>query len=287
MLRLVLAGAVVLTVGLIAAVWIGARREARGRTAHVERLMGAAGTAPAPSGFEALDSLPAPVARYLRRVLPERRTIRVVRIRQAGRLRTDVRSERWLPFEAEHVAAPQAIGFVWNARVHVAPLVHVAVRDAYVRGEGSAHVSLLSWLPVGAAGGTPEMNSGALHRFLAEAVWYPTALLPASNLRWTAIDAGRALATLTDHGVSVSLEFRFADTGEVSGIYTPSRWGTFHGGYEQRPWEGHFGDYRMRDGVLVPTNGDVGWYAGERWQAVWDGTITAYEAHAERGDLRR
>lgn len=286
MLRL-LAGAAVLTAGLIAAVWIGSRREGRERSAHVERLMRSAATARAPSGFEELDALPPPVTRYLRRALPERRAIRVVRMRQAGRLRTDVRSERWMPFEAEHTAAPQAIGFVWNARVQVAPLMHVAVRDAYVTGEGLGHVSLLSALPVSAARGTPEMNSGSLHRFLAEAVWYPTALLPGPNLRWTALDAGRALATLTDHGVSVSLEFRFTETGEVSGIYTPSRWGTFDGGYEQRPWEGHFHDYRMRDGVLVPTSGDVGWYAGDRWQAVWEGTISAYEAPAEREDSGR
>ena len=285
MLRL-LAGAAVLTAGLIAAVWIGSRRERRERSAHVDRLMRAAGTAPS-SAVQELDSLPPPVARYLRRALPQRRTIGIVRMRQAGRLRTDVRSERWMPFEAEHTAAPRAVGLVWNARVHVAPLLHVAVRDAYVAGEGSSHVSLLSALPVSAARGTPEMNSGSLHRFLAEAVWYPTALLPGSNVRWTAIDAGRALATLTDHGVSVSLEFRFTETGDVSGIYTPSRWGTFEGGYEQRPWEGHFRDYRMRDGVLVPTNGDVGWYAGDRWHAVWEGTITAYKAHAEREESGR
>jgi hypothetical protein len=122
------------------------------------------------------------------------------------------------------------------------------------------------------------MNSGSLHRFLAEAVWYPTALLPGPNLRWSAVDASTALATLTDHGVTVSLEFRFADTGEVTGIYTPARWGTFEGGYARRPWEGHFRDYQRRDGVLVPMEGDVGWYVDDEWQAVWRGTVIDYEA---------
>jgi hypothetical protein len=130
---------------------------------------------------------------------------------------------------------------------------------------------------VSADAGTPEMNSGSLHRYLAEAVWYPTALLPSPTLRWTEIDAIRALATLTNRGVTVSLEFRFAETGEVTGIYTPERWGTFPGGYRRVPWEGHFRDYRNWDGVLVPTEGDVGWYVGKEWQAVWKGRITAFD----------
>jgi hypothetical protein len=125
------------------------------------------------------------------------------------------------------------------------------------------------------------MTSGSLHRYLAEAVWYPSALLPGPKIQWAAIDATRALATLTDHGVSVSLEFRFAETGEVTGIYTPARWGKFTGGYRQAPWEGHFHEYSERNGVLVPCAGDVGWYVDNRWQAVWKGRIGAYQVQTE------
>jgi hypothetical protein len=127
-------------------------------------------------------------------------------------------------------------------------------------------------------GGTPEMNSGSVHRFLAEAVWYPSALVPGRGLTWTAIDPTRALATLTTHGVTVSLEFRFGDSGEVTAIYSPARWGSFAEGYRQVAWEGHFRDYRERDGVFVPTEGDVGWYVGSEWRAVWKGRVIEYEA---------
>jgi hypothetical protein len=123
---------------------------------------------------------------------------------------------------------------------------------------------------------TPEMNSGSLHRYLAEAVWYPTALLPSEKLHWTEIDATRAIATLTEHDLCVSLEFRFAASGEVTGIYTPARWGSFPEGYRQVPWEGHFGAYREWDGVFVPSEGDVGWYIDRRWQPVWKGSVTSF-----------
>jgi hypothetical protein len=228
------------------------------------------------------ESLPAPVARYLRLALPRVRSVDRVRMQQVGSLRTEVNSDRWMRFTAEHTVAPPATGFVWNARVRIAPLLHVRVRDALIGGRGSGQVSLLSAFTVSNVSDTPEMNSGALHRFLAEAVWYPTALLPSPKLTWTKIDATRALATLTDHGNSVALEFRFADTGEVTAIFTPQRWGSFAEGYRQIPWEGHFRDYRDRGGVVVPTEGDVGWYMGDEWRAVWKGFITDYEARPGR-----
>jgi hypothetical protein len=136
---------------------------------------------------------------------------------------------------------------------------------------------LLSAVTVGKAAGTLEMNSGSLHRFLAEAVWYPTALWPSDKLQWSPIDTNRAVAKLTHAGVSVSLEFRFNEAGEVTGIYTPARWGKFGRGYQQAAWEGHFRGYRRHGGIAVPTYGDVGWYVNGEWRSVWEGTITGFE----------
>ena len=281
--RMILSAFALLAVSLVVAVWIGSRRQQSALSAHVDRLVRAGtgqGTA-TDTAARALETVPLPVSRYLRLALRSHKHIQEVRIRQVGTLRTDATSERWMPFQAEHVVVPAATGFVWNARVSVAPLLHVRVRDSLIEGLGSGQVSLLSAFTVGADAGTPEMNSGSLHRYLAEAVWYPTALLPSRKLRWTEIDATRALATLTDHDVSVSLEFRFGETGEVTGIYTPGRWGTFAGGYRQVPWEGHFRDYREQGDVFVPTEGDVGWYVDNQWEAVWKGRVTEYRLRAE------
>lgn len=228
------------------------------------------------------DPLPAPVDRYLSHVLRTAGSLQEVQLRQTGELRTDLQTERWMAFEAEHTAFPTAPGFVWDARIHIAPLLHVRVSDAFVEGAGSGRVSFLSAIPLGGQSDTPEMNSGSLHRYLAEAVWYPTALLPSAALRWTPLDATRATATLTVKGVSVSLEFRFNAEGVVSSIYTPARWGTFPGGYKQVPWEGHFRNYREWNGFVVPTEGDVGWYVGDEWRAVWKGRVTDFKVRMAR-----
>jgi hypothetical protein len=46
-------------------------------------------------------------------------------------------------------------------------------------------------------------------------------------------------------------------------------------------WGGHLRDYQQRDGIFVPTEGDVGWYVLNEWRAVWKGTITAFKAQPE------
>jgi hypothetical protein len=273
--------AVIILAGLLVAnamiLWIGISRQQRSLARLLRELVSHAGAAPPPV-FPALESLPPPVARYFMRAFPRGPVAtRIARFEQRGELRTEIEAQRWLPFDATHVVTPLAPGFVWNARVRIAPLLHVRVRDALVQGRGSGQVALLSAVRVSAAEGEVAMNSGSLHRFLAEAVWYPTALLPSSRLQWTGVNDSTALATLTDHGLSVSLEFRFNAAGEVAAIYTPARWGTFHGHYEQRAWEGHFRNYQVQGDVVVPSEGDVGWYVDGRWEPVWRGRILSVE----------
>lgn len=225
-----------------------------------------------------LSTLPPPVARYLEHVLRDGQPmIRRLRLKQSGQLRTRVESSRWLPFGAEQVIDPVSVGYVWDARVSILPLVHVRVRDSYAAGRASSQVRLLSVIPMASEGGRYELNSGALHRYLAEAAWYPTALLPSSALQWRPVNSSSALATLTDAGASVSLEFRFNEAHEITSVYTSGRWEKVTGGYRQTPWEGRFHSYRERQNMVVPSGGEVGWYHDGTWQKVWTGEIVGSE----------
>lgn len=274
--KLTLLGLGVCVAGLALARWFGARMQQRALAQLGESLVRVSSPRGAAQvNLNELSGLPAPVARYFTRVLQqEQLLIQLARFTQAGTIRSGAQGDRWLKFEASQVVAPPAIGFLWHARVAMAPLFHVHVRDALIAGQGSGQVRILSAFTIAAAGPDLAMNSGALHRYLAEAVWYPTALLPSAKLRWSAIDENTALATLTDNGVTVSLEFRFHATGEVAGIYTPARWGSFDGGYRQVPWEGHFWNYANRGGMVVPLEGEVGWYLEGKWRSVWQGIMT-------------
>lgn len=273
-----IAGAALLAIGRT-------RETARADELGTRLLQSAPASARRRVDFSTLDELPPPAARYLRYALTDGQPfIRAARLRQAGALRTEPESSRWLLFSARHFAVPPAVGFVWDAKVTLPLGLHVGVLDSYVDGVGGGRVSFLSALPIAAASPAPELDSGALHRYLAEAVWFPSALLPESGVVWRAIDERSATATLEHGGTAVSLEFRFNDVGEVTGIYTPGRFGRFGGAYRQAGWEGHFSGYTLRAGMRVPRYGEVGWYddAGEL-RIVWTGKLLDAEYDFEPG----
>ena len=266
-----------------AAVFAGRRREAATLANLLDRL-GKDGLRlrriePGLVDEVSIDGLPEPVKRYFRHVLAQGQPlIRSVTLRQSGWLRTDIRAARWFPFTADHLVVPPAKGFVWNAKVGTPLATHVRVLDSYISGSGAGRVSLLSAFPIASEANVPELNAGELHRYLAEAVWYPTALLPQAGVGWTPIDSHAATATLAAGGTTVSLEFRFNEIGEVTGIYSAGRFGRFAGAYRQIPWEGHFRGYRPIVGMRVPSYGEVGWYE--------DDELREEPGEPMRGELR-
>ena len=266
---------VVVAVLVIALVVIGARKYRRATQAVVDRLVDSA--RPVVPSMSSVDSLPEPVVRYFRHVfVRQAQTARAAQFFQRGTLRVDPKAKRWSRFSATWTVSDDPPAFVWDARIELAPLLHVRVRDSLIDGIiGAGEVRLLSALPLGHDRDKPELNSGALYRYLAEAVWHPHALLPEAGVRWQAIDDEHASASLTAFGMTVTLEFRFNSAGEIVGVYTEDRFGRFDGKYIRYPWEGRFSDYREFDGVRIPSYGEVGWHLPDGWWLFWKGEIVS------------
>ena len=230
--------------------------------------------------FESFESLPSPVAQYFRWALTEGHPLlRTARVEHDGEFRLRGEGEEgWRPFTSVQVFATRPPGFVWNANIRMAPLMPVRVRDSYAQEQGAMLGKLLALVPVVNEAGTRELAEGSLMRYLAEAVWVPTALLPESGVEWAPIDEHTALATLTDGANSVSLEFRFAESGEITGIFSPAR--DYQVGpdeYETYPWEGFFWAYEEHDGLMIPMEGKVQWNLPEGSRGYWRARITQIE----------
>jgi len=268
-----LAGA--LAVLLVIAI-IGIVRYRRETARRVDELRHQANTERG-AGFttDELEGLPTPVRQYFENTLDDGQPyIDSVRLEQAGELRLGDASSAWKRFTATQHITVEPPGFFWNASIDIAPFVSLRIRDLFRNGNGSAEVSLFGILPLDSAESTPELDEAELVRYLAEAVWYPTALLPGEGVQWEPIDDRTAKATI-DHGdVSASLVFSFDEDDEVTRVYTENRYRRVEDGFEPTPWSGHWQNYQRRNGIRIPMEGEVVWHLPDGDLEAWRGRIT-------------
>jgi hypothetical protein len=265
--------------GLGSVIWFGSLRWHRTTSQYVKKIIRAVPQQETSRvTFENFQQLPAPVAKYFRSALKEGQPlVRSAQIVQVGEFRAREADDRWSPFEAKQYFSSQPPGFVWDASIRTAPLMKVRVRDAYVAEQGSMQAKILSLVSVVDEYRKAELNTGALQRYLAEAVWFPTALLPSQRITWSPIAHNKALATLTDAGTTVSLEFHFNAVGEITGVSTSGRYRAVDGKFELTPWVGHFRHYEERGGMRIPVEGEVQWQLPTGAFPYWRGRLVTVE----------
>jgi hypothetical protein len=219
--------------------------------------------------------LPAPVRCYLAAAIPESRRVQRVTLTQSGLFSTSEQTGRWKPFTAEQQVTTEPPGFVWKATIRIGPFLPVKVVDAYQDGSGFLHARLLGVVPVAKASG-PETDEGELMRYLAEAIWYPTALLPSDRLSWHPLDEHSARAVLRDRAREVSARFCFDSAGMVFRIEA-DRFRAEHGHYRKRPWRAYCGQYATRGGFRIPLEARVAWRLPEGECEYFRGRIQSIE----------
>ena len=261
----------ILAVG-IGAFLLGAARWRRETADALDRLLATPEPGVAPNAG-AGDELPAPVARYSEFALPGgAHRIEKARVRWEGEFRMGP-DAAWAPFTATQHFTALPPGFVWDADIRMMSVLPVRVRDSYARGGASMLGRVAGVVPVVDQSGSTELAQSALARWLGEAVWLPTALLPTGGgdaVRWETVDDGTARATVTDGAVRASAEFRFAPTGEIRSM-TALRYRDVHGEPVLTPFEGLYRDYVRREGFMVPGEAEVAWLLPEGRFAYWRG----------------
>ncbi|HWW86480.1 MAG TPA: DUF6544 family protein [Vicinamibacterales bacterium] len=222
-----------------------------------------------------LEGLPAPVQRYFRTVLLDGQPIvAAVSVEHTGTFNISDAAEQWRPFTSTQRVITRRPGFDWDARVAMMPGVSVRVHDAYIAGKGTLHAAVFGLVSVVNLHDTPELARGELMRFLAEAAWYPTSLLPSQGVYWEAVDDHSARATLEDGDVTVTLLFRFGEDGLINTGRAEARGRMVDATAVPTPWQGRFWNYAIRDGMRVPIEGEVAWMLPEGARPYWRGQIT-------------
>ncbi|HYN59729.1 MAG TPA: DUF6544 family protein [Rubrivivax sp.] len=234
-----------------------------------------------------LEGLPAPVQRYFRAVLRDGQPIVTgVIVRHTGTFNVNALGtrERWMPFTSEQHVLTNRPGFVWNARMVLVPGIAVLVHDAYAAGVGTVHPAVLGLFSLAHQHGSGDIARGELMRYMMEAAWYPTALLPSQGTKWVAIDDVSAHATMEDGGISMTMRFTFNAAGLIESVRADARGALVGDKLVMMPWEGRMSNYQERAGMRVPLTGEAAWLTPGARKPYWRGMIvfSTYET-AESG----
>lgn len=210
-----------------------------------------------------VETLPPPVRRWARRAgVVGRPRPRSVRLLQRGQLRASVGAPFMTARADQYFRIPDP-AFIWRVETKLFRLFPFTGRDRYADGSGSMRIALASRLYVVDAA-DEKIAEGALLRFLAETVWFPSAALE-PYVAWTAIDETHASATLRHAGLEVSATFEVDALGRVLGIVAQRYLGGGEGATKRTwqvtctHWERLSVDDGSSTGVEVPTAGDVAW----------------------------
>ena len=216
--------------------------------------------------------LPAPVQRYFDATLTDGQPlIAAATLWHDGEINVSERGERWRRFESSTRFVVRRPGFDWDGRITLAPGVHLRVHDAYVAGEGLLQARLAGLIKLAELRGGRDIGEGELLRYLAEAVWMPTALLPSQGVEWEPLDGRSSRATIDDGHHRVSLDVSFDACGLVESVRAHARGRQLGGRLVPTPWRGRFWDWGWRDRMRVPLQGEVAWVTDGVARPYWRG----------------
>lgn len=271
---------IVIVLMVIALKWAGAAGWA-GQTRELRRQMvSLSGTATKTRiDSHQLQHLPGPVEKYFRAVLVDgRKPVSIARFTHTGTINmADEKTgqDRWKHFRSRQLVTTTTPGFDWDARVALVPGFNVMVRDAFVAGEGILKASLLGLVPVASVRDRNELAAGELMRFLAEAAWYPTVLLPSISpaFRWEAMDGRSARGHFTHGAHSISMIWNFDRSGLIESVQADHRGRMVDGRLIPTPWIGRFWNYRLVDGMRIPLDAEVSWIIDGTPRPYWRGHL--------------
>ena len=206
-----------------------------------------------------LNNLPEPVKLWLTKIgAVEKNRISAVRLSQKGLMKLEPEQKDWYKPQAAQYTTVSKPGFLWQVDLAVLPVINTKGRDLFYLGNASMLIKIASLLPVVEQGSNDKINESALHRFLLELPWYPTAALN-DYLDWEEIDSTTARATINYQGVEASVIFKFDREGNL--ISTEAmRYKESDESAERLRCTGELKEYKEVDGIMVPMEIDVSWH---------------------------
>ena len=209
-------------------------------------------------------ALPEPARRYFMFTIEPGTPLHLVtRIRMSGDLGLGNRDDpKYQPMRADQILAPPD-GLVWKLGAGRG-VMRISGSDGLVGEMSWTRFWLTGVLPIVRVGGTRDHLRSAFGRVVAEAVfWAPAALLPGKYVRWEAVDADTARATVEHGGMTQAVDVTVAADGRPTRVVI-ARWSDANADrtYRLQPFGGDLSEFRNFDGYRLATHVEGGNFIG-------------------------
>lgn len=185
-------------------------------------------------------------------------------IKQDVLMKLKPKQKEWYTATVDQYNTTHPPVFNWNVDMQMNPLMSVTGRDKFDDGKGAMLIKAFSIFPVVDVKETTKVNQAVLQRFLAEIVWYPSAVL-SNYIAWEAIDDQSAKATMSHKGITGSGIFHFDENGDVS-KFTTMRYMGMDDNATLEKWVVEIEETKVMNDLRIPTQVKVFWeLEDENW----------------------
>ena len=206
----------------------------------------------------ALKTCPEPVQKYLRKAIGNNtRMIHFASIKQIGEFRTSPDGD-WSASRADGHYLATKPGFIWKARFGGNIIPSKIAWLELLDGKGFGSVKFLGLFTLLNPSGY-EADTSLLTRYLMEAIWFPTALIPTNLLSWKEIDSHRAEAVLHYGSIHVSAVFVFNEDYDIVEIITEDKYRDFRSSFEKARFTLKCSSHASTEGMRIPMAVEFVW----------------------------
>lgn len=179
-------------------------------------------------------------------------------IKQEARFKTDVNSD-WFSMRAEQYYTTKDPNFLWYSELETSKYFWINAIDSYINNKGNMLIKFNSSITIADSWGI-ELDKSGLLRFISEAVYFPTGLVPSENLIWNVLDSNIAEIKFKDGDISVVAKVFFNPDYTINKIETYDKYRALEDGFLKSLHTVYFSKYALfDDSFLVPTYMEVEW----------------------------
>jgi len=209
--------------------------------------------------FSELDTLPSLLSNYFNTVLIDSSVKpNFITLGQTAYIKTDEDSD-WKVMNASECFTATKPNFIWNSSLRNNEFFWVQSVDSYINGDGNMLIKLNSSITISDAWNI-EMNKSGLFRYLSEAVFFPTSLLPNKDLQWNILDTNTAEIKFSDKGNSVVAKVFFSENGTIKKMETYDKFRSTFSGFAKTLYTIYYSKYKwLTKNYYTPTHFEVEW----------------------------